>query len=113
MSQYFDTPTRPDIAVGTIAQHLRVKTTGAVIMAGAADKELGTMDRPCTGSGPCTIRLRTAGGTCKMVASVAIALNGAVWAASGGKVAATGTVEIGIALEAATADGDVIEVLRL
>jgi hypothetical protein len=48
-----------------------------------------------------------------MVASVAIALNGAVWAASGGKVAATGTVEIGIALEAATADGDVIEVLRL
>lgn len=112
MSQFFDTSTRPDVAAAAIAQHLRVKTPGALALAGAADVELGTMEVACTAAGPTTVRLRTAKGTCKMVASAAITAGVTVYAAANGKIAASGTVTIGTALEAATADGDVIEVLR-
>lgn len=111
MSQYFESPTRPDTAAGAIAQHLRVKTTGALVVATATDVELGTMETPATAAGPTTVRLRTAQGTRKMVASDAITKNNAVYAAAGGKVAATGSVYVGTALEAAAADNDVIEVL--
>lgn len=112
MSQFFDTSTRPDVAAAAIAQHLRVKTTGALALAGAADVELGTMEVACTAAGPTTVRLRSAKGTCKMVASAAITAGVTVYAAASGKIASSGTVTIGTALEAATADGDVIEVLR-
>lgn len=112
MSQFFDTSTRPDVAASAIAQHLRVKTSGALALAGAADVELGTMEVACTAAGPTTVRLRTAKGTCKMVASGAITAGVTVYAAASGKIASSGTVTIGTALEAATADGDVIEVLR-
>jgi hypothetical protein len=112
MSQFFDTSCRPDTAAGAIAQHLRVKTTGALAVAGSTDQELGTMEAAATAAGPATVRLRTANGTAKMVASEAITKNNPCYAATGGKVAASGTVLIGIALEAATLDGDVIEVLR-
>jgi hypothetical protein len=112
MSQFFATPTRPDTAAGAIAQHLRVKTTGALAVAGSTDVELGTTENTVTGAGPATVRLRTAMGTAKMVASDAITKNNPVYAAAGGKVAPSGTVLIGIALEAASADNDVIEVLR-
>jgi len=111
MSQFFESPTRPDTAAGAIAQHLRVKTTGALVVATATDVEIGTMDTPATEAGPCTVRLRTAEGTRKMVANGAITKNNPVYAAAGGKVAATGSVFSGTAMEAATADNDVIEVL--
>jgi hypothetical protein len=111
MSQFFETPTRPDLAAGAIAQHLRVKTPGALVVATATDVSLGTMDTPATAAGPCTVRLRTAQGTRKMVASEAITKGNAVYAAAGGKVAATGSVYEGTALEAAGANNDVIEVL--
>ncbi len=111
MSQYFETPTRPDTAAGAIAQHLRVKTPGAVAVAGASDVSIGTMDKPCLAAGPCTIRLRTAQGTRKMVTLNDIARGAACYAAAGGKIAKTGTVFEGIALEASAADNDVIEVL--
>jgi len=111
MSQFFESPTRPDTAAGAIAQHLRVKTTGALVVATATDVELGTMDTPATAAGPATVRLRTAEGTRKMVALTAITKNNPVYAAAGGKVAATGSVFVGTAMEAATADNDVIEVL--
>lgn len=111
MSQFFESPTRPDTAAGAIAQHLRVKTTGALVVATATDVELGTMDTPAVAAGPCTVRLRTAQGTRKMVASVAITKGNPVYAAAGGKIAATGSVFVGTALEAAGADNDVIEVL--
>lgn len=111
MSQQFETPTRPDVAAGAVAQYLRVKTPGAIAAAGASDVSIGTMELPCLAAGPCTVRLRTAQGTRKMVASEAITAGNSVYAAAGGKIAATGTVFEGIALESATADNDVIEVL--
>lgn len=111
MSQFFDTATRPDTSAGAIAQHLRVKTPGALVVATATDVELGTLEIPATAAGPATVRLRTAQGTRKMVASGAIISGNPVFAAAGGKIAATGTVFCGTALEASTADEDVIEVL--
>ena len=113
MSQYFDTACRPDTAAGALAQHLRVKTSGALALAGASDVELGTMESAVTAAGPATVRLRSAPGTCKMVANGAITLNAGVYAAASGKVSGSGTVLIGTALEAATADNDVIEVVRV
>jgi hypothetical protein len=112
MSQYFETPTRPDTAAGAIAQHLRVKTTGALVVATATDVELGTMETASTAAGPATVRLRNANGTAKMVANGAITAGATVYAAAGGKIAASGTIVVGQALEAATANNDVIEVLR-
>ena len=112
MSQYFTSPTRPDTAAGAIAQHLRVKTTGALVVAGATDVELGTMEIPATAAGPATVRLRNAEGTVKMVASGAISLGAIVYAAAGGKVSASGTIVVGQAMHATTADNDVVEVLR-
>jgi hypothetical protein len=52
-------------------------------------------------------------GTFIMVASGAITQYASVYAAANGKVASSGNIFIGIALDAATADGDEIEVLRI
>lgn len=111
MSQYVETPTRTFTAAGALGQYLRVKTPGALALAGASDVELGTMELPCLAAGPATVRLRTAQGTRKMVASEAITAGNPVYAAASGKVASTGSVYCGTAVEAAGANNDVIEVL--
>ncbi len=112
MSQYKEGPCGTDTAAGAIAQFLRVKTPGALAVAGAADVEIGTMELPALAAGDATVRYRTAAGTCKMVASEAITAGADVFAAASGKVAASGGLKIGTALDAATANNDVIEVLR-
>lgn len=113
MSQFYESACRPDTAASAIGQYLRVKTPGAVALAGATDVSIGTMEDPCLAAGPCTVRLTNAQGTCKMVASEAITAGNPVYAAASGKVAASGTVIEGRAMEAATANGDIIEVLRI
>jgi len=70
------------------------------------------MEIPATAAGPATVRLRNAPGTVKMVASGAITADNTVYAAAGGKIAASGSIVLGTALESATANNDVIEVLR-
>lgn len=114
MSQFVETPTRAFTAGAALALFLRVKlTAGKLAAAGSTDHELGTMEKPSFADlDVVAVRLRTAQGTCKMVASEAITAGNAVYAAASGKIAASGTVLIGIALEAATANNDVIEVLR-
>lgn len=113
MSQYVETPTRAFAASSALGQHLRVKmSAGVLALAGATDVEIGTLDRPVvTGDEVGTVRLRSAQGTRKMVAAGAITANNPVYAAASGKVDASGTVFCGTALEASTANGDVIEVL--
>lgn len=113
MSQYVETPTKSFTAGGAIGQNLRVKTPSALALAGSTDQELGVAEAPAFASGDViAVRLRTAQGTSKMVASEAITAGNPVYAAASGKIAASGTVLIGIALGAAAADNDVIEVLR-
>lgn len=113
MSQFYEECCRPDVAAGAIGQHLRVKTPGALVVAGSTDNDIGTMENPCLAAGPCTVRLRTAEGTQKFVALEAITKGNPFYAAAGGKVAASGTITVGTALETTTADGDVFEGLRL
>jgi hypothetical protein len=117
MSQYVDGNTKTFIADEAIAVHLRVKldTDGRVTIAGLTDKEIGTVVTPAFAAGDAvTVRLRTASGTHKMVAIEGCAIGGVLYTETGGKVQDTAqatSFQIGIALEAANADGDVIEVL--
>jgi len=112
MSQFVEAPTRADTAAGAVAQFLRVKTPGAIATAGALEQSIGTMDRTCVAAGPCTIRLKSAEGTRKMVAAAAITAGAPVYGAAGGKISSVANPNIeGYALEAAAANNDVIEVL--
>lgn len=114
MSQYIQAPCRQFTAGGAVAKYLRVKTPSALAAAGAADVELGTIENAALAANDVvSVRLRSAEGTCKMVAAGAITAGASVYGAAGGKIddVANGNY-IGTALEAASADGDVIEVLR-
>lgn len=117
MSQYVDNNVKTFIADEAIAVHLRVKldSDGRVTVAGLADKEVGTALTPAFAAGdPVSVKLRTGAGTHKMVAIEALAIGATIYSEANGKVqdtAATGAFQVGTALEAATADGDVIEVL--
>ena len=117
MSQFYNEPCRAFTAGAAIAKHLRVKlSSGKLAVAGLADKEIGTLEEASFADGDVrTVRLRTAEGTIKMVAAEAMSAGAAVYTAASGKVADTATATsylVGTTLEAATADGDVIEVLR-
>ncbi|MGB0714263.1 MAG: capsid cement protein [Phycisphaerae bacterium] len=119
MSQFVEGPTRTFRASAAIGRYLRVKmTAGKVALAGvgATDEpaELGTMEMAAFAADELvSVRLRNAPGTVKMVASGAITQGAAVFGAAAGKISAsTSGAAIGRALEAASADGDVIEVLR-
>lgn len=114
MSQYFDTAVVPDTAAGAVGQYLRVRTPGAIAVAGALDQSIGTMEVAALAAGPCSVRLKTAQGTQKMVAAAAISAGAYVYGAASGKVSSVANANIeGIAKEAATADGDIIEVQPL
>ena len=117
MSQYTDGNTKTFVADEAIAVHLRVKldSDGRVTVAGLADKDIGTAVTPAFAAGDnVTVRLRTASGTHKMVAIEALTVGSRLYTEANGKVqdtAASTSFQIGTALEAASADGDVIEVL--
>lgn len=113
MSQFYETFCRPDVAAGAVSKYLRVKTPGAIAAANAFDQSIGTMDRDCLVAGPCTVRLKSAMGTRKMVAAVAITAGSWVYGAASGKVSSVANGNtVGIAMEAATANNDVIEVME-
>lgn len=103
-------------AGGAIAQDLRVVlgSGGTVTVAGAADREVGTAVRPSFASGEnIAVDLASLEGTSVVVASGAIAIGASVYGAASGKVGTTDTGSpVGVALTAAAADGDRIEVLR-
>lgn len=108
-------------ASAALGQCLRVKHDGTygLVVAGAYDVELGTLNARHVVSGIGTseyagVVTPNVPGTVKMVAAGAITQYARVYGAASGKIddAAAG-VPIGIALEAATAAEDLIEVLRL
>jgi hypothetical protein len=116
MSQYVETALRAFTAGAAIAKYLRVKlSSGKLAVAGATDVGLGTLEDASFADGDVrAVRLRSAQGTVKMVAAGAISAGADVWAAASGKVNDVGgAVYEGVALDAAAADGDVIEVLRV
>jgi hypothetical protein len=99
MSQFVEANVKGFPAGGAIAQHLRVTNPVALAVAGATVVDLGTMENATFASGDLgQVRLRTAFGTAKMVASGAISAGAAVFGAAGGKVASSGSVFVGNAL---------------
>jgi hypothetical protein len=114
MASYVAGPTKSFTTGAAIAQYLRVVYgSGVVTVAGASAMDIGTLTEASFANGDVrAVHLANAQGTSKMVASVAITSGALVYAAADGKIAATGTVLIGEAMEAAAANNDVIEVLR-
>lgn len=96
-----------------VAKFRRVAFSGtSVALASASQLAVGTATIPATASGDeIGVKLRNAPGTRKMVASGSISAGAAVYAAASGKIASSGTVIEGTAMEAASADGDIIEVM--
>lgn len=116
MSQYVDSQTKAFTAAGTIKQYARVTlgSGGTITEAGLAVKEIGTAMEPAVSGETISVRLRTAKGTHKMIAIEALAAGATLYTETDGKVqdtAASTSFQLGTALEAATADGDIIEVL--
>lgn len=118
MSQYVESNCKTFEADEAIAKYLRVKldSDGKITTAGATDKDIGTAESEAFAAGDdIAVRLSSATGTQKCVAAGAITVGAAVHTAASGKVndtQATGAFVYGIALEGASADGDIIEVLR-
>ena len=118
MSQYTDSAFKSFVCSGAIPAFARVilNGSGKLALAGLTDKEIGTIEEASFADGDVrAVRLRTAPGTVKMIAAAAIALNGVVFTAASGQVSNTAVTafQVGTALEAAGAAGDVIEVLRI
>lgn len=95
-----------------IAANVRVKvdSNGLISVAAAAEAAIGVTIAPIAASGTGTVKMFSAPGTYLCQASVAITKGTQVFPAASGKVAATGTTALPLmALDAAAADGDVIE----
>jgi hypothetical protein len=106
-------------ANGAIGAKIRVKLTAAsttsppqVEVAGAAEQHIGITEYAVADGALVAVKLRTFPGTHEGIASEALAVGATLYAAAAGKIKDTsdGTA-IGIALEEATANGDIIEFL--
>jgi hypothetical protein len=104
-------------ASAAISQFARVKVAsdGTVAAAGLAEKEIGTAQNAAFASGDIVnVKLSSAPGTHKMIAKEAIAIGARLYTEAGGKIqdtAETTSFQVGIALTAAGAENDIIEVL--
>ena len=106
-------------AAGAISRFARVKDNGSgkLVVAVAADGggvEIGQAEREAFAADEViSVRLTNQPGTCKMIAKAAITAFAKVYTDIEGKIGVTGTNKlVGIAFEAAAADGDIIEVAR-
>jgi len=94
---------------------VKMASTGLVAhcTAAAADIAIGVSEYAVASGAVCSVKLLNCGGTFEMTAAGAITAGAEVYQAADGKVSATVVPggKIGIAIEAATADGDIIEVL--
>lgn len=117
MSQQIDGNYKQFPASAAISQYARVAiaSDGTISAAGLTVKEIGTAQNAAFAAGDLVnVKLRTAAGTHKMIAAAAVAAGAPIGTVASGKVddalTATGFV-IGVSLEAATANNDVIECL--
>lgn len=98
-----------------LAAHRLVKlSAGKVVYADAGDQPIGATMAAAADGQLVAVKLLSAAGTLTCIASGAVTAGAAVMPQNDGKVddAATGK-PVGIALNAATADGDPVEVLPL
>lgn len=115
MSQYIDGPNKTFTnGLTAYARCLRVKlSAGVLALAGADDMEIGTLVDRAEISAPASVRLQTASGTTQFVAAGTFSAGATLYGAADGKVDdVPSAMRIGIALEAATGAGDIIEAMR-
>jgi hypothetical protein len=115
MAVYNEGPTKTLKAAGTIGRYERVKIDAngdwAQAGAGAGGKGIGIALDNVTVGQFLSAYLLNRGGTVKMKAAVAIAKGALVYGGAAGKVNVTNTNCLeGMAVEASTADNDIIEV---
>lgn len=96
-----------------LATRRRVKLSGStVIYADAGEDAIGVTEFAVANTTAVSIRLINASGTFEITASGAISAAAAIYGAADGKISATPSGPIlGHAIEASTADGDLIEVV--
>lgn len=114
MSGQVDVGMKGFTAGAALSQFLRVKISGGVLAAaGATDEDIGTLEEAALAANDfVTVHLWNAPGTRKMVAAGAITQYANVYGASSGKVDDVSNEKfIGVALQAASGDGSIIEVL--
>lgn len=117
MSQEIQGSIRAFTAGAAIAKYARVTlSSGNVVAAGITDKDIGTALNQAFAAGDVVpVLLRTAPGTCRVIAGEALAAGALLYTEANGKVQDTAEAtafQFGHALEAAGADGDVIEAIR-
>lgn len=103
------------VGASALSKWTRVKlAAGLLVVAGAGEQGIGVVQDNYAVGDLAAVRLNGSDGTFKVVASAAITANALVYGAASGKVSSTavGPV-IGVALEAASADGNEIEVLPI
>jgi hypothetical protein len=101
----------PVAAAVTAFCRVQYHPAGTVSHAGATEYGIGVAQKTQSTVGQ-EVEIRGYDqGTLKMVASGAIAAGAEVFAAAGGKIAATGTVKIGTARAAASGNNSIIEVI--
>lgn len=119
MSQFQNTGHKTFVCDEALAMYSRVKldADGRVTTAGLADQCVGTARNATFAAGEAVdVMLASACGTRKMIAVEALAIGAIVYGEAGGKIqdtAASTSYKVGVALEAAAADGDVIEVMMI
>lgn len=116
MAQFVNTRTRTFTAGAAIGKYIRVKlSSGKLAAAGIGDDWIGYLESASFADGDKrSVILRNAQGTIPMVANAAIALGAAINTAANGKcddATTSGFQRIGVALEVAGAQNDIIEVL--
>lgn len=95
------------------AVRVQVNSSGLMLVAGATDPAIGVTTEAVAASGYGTVKLFSAPGTFLVTAGAAITRGAVLYPLAAGKVDDTGTTAMGlVALEAATADGDIIEAAR-
>lgn len=101
------------VAAEAIDQHrlVKINSSGQAAICGVHEDWHGVNERPVASGDAATIRLRRGAGTVTMTAAGAIARGDRVYTAASGKINdVVSRAQVGVALEAATADGDRIEV---
>ncbi len=111
MSKQVNNPGTTITAAATVTASRMVTAAGIHSVVSTTDDVVGVAQEPAASGGLIPVRLRTAG-TCKLCVDGAIAVGGLVYkgAAGKGSPTAASSVAIGRALEASSADLDVIEV---
>lgn len=100
------------IAGEALAVFRRVKlSAGTVVYADATDDYIGVTQGPAASGEEVAVRFRTDPGTFFITCAGAISANAAAYAANDGKVASSGTILVGTMTEAATGDGDQLELI--